>query len=171
MMKLGREFNPIVVQAIHRLRALGKYRIISLTNNFSAVDPSNLPPPPLGFNQKYPDFVSVEAEIKSLGWHQGVAPPQLTNLFDDFCDSSLVGMRKPEPEFYLAACRRNRVHPRECVFLDDLRMNLKTAKALGMQTIHVPVGGSLGAVRQLEKILDVDLTSAISAAIGASAKL
>jgi FMN phosphatase YigB (HAD superfamily) len=125
----------------HQVTALGKYRIISLTNNFSAVDPSNLPPPPLGFNQKYPDFVSVEAEIKSLGWHQGVAPPQLTNLFDDFCDSSLVGMRqvfpvstrcvnsdprrlcsKPEPEFYLAACRRNRVHPRECVFLDDLRM-------------------------------------------------
>lgn len=83
----------------------------------------------------------------------------MRNLFDDFCDSSVLGMRKPDPEFYLAACKRNGVKPEECVFLDDLGMNLKPAKALGMQTIRVPIGGSLEAVRSLESILGIDLES------------
>jgi len=38
-------------------------------------------------------------------------------------------------------------------------MNLKVAKALGMQTIRVPIGGSLEAVRSLESILGIDLES------------
>ena len=29
---------------------------------------------------------------------------------------------KPDPEFYLLACKRNRVQPQDCVFLDDLGM-------------------------------------------------
>jgi len=74
-------------------------------------------------------------------------------------------MRKPEPEFYLTACRRNGVKPEECVFLDDLGMNLKAAKALGMQTIRVPIGGSLEAIKSLESVLGIDLES-ISAETG-----
>jgi len=31
--------------------------------------------------------------MKFLGWEKGVAPPSLRNLFDDFCDSSVLGMR------------------------------------------------------------------------------
>ena len=32
--------------------------------------------------------------MRFLGWEQGVAPPSLRNLFDDFCDSSVLGMRQ-----------------------------------------------------------------------------
>jgi hypothetical protein len=32
--------------------------------------------------------------MKFLGWEEGVAPPSLRNLFDDFCDSSVLGMRR-----------------------------------------------------------------------------
>lgn len=31
-------------------------------------------------------------------------------------------MRKPEPEFYIEACKRNDIQPKEAVFLDDIRM-------------------------------------------------
>jgi len=46
--------------------------------------PTGQPPP--GF--------SFEEEMKFLGWEEGVAPPSLRNLFDDFCDSSVLGMRQ-----------------------------------------------------------------------------
>jgi hypothetical protein len=32
--------------------------------------------------------------MRFLGWEEGVAPPSLRNLFDDFCDSSVFGMRQ-----------------------------------------------------------------------------
>jgi len=171
MMKQAGELDPLIVHVIHRLRALGTFRIIALTNNFSAVEPLNMSAPPRGFGDMYPGFISVEAEMKSLGWNDGIAPRRLRDLFEDFCDSSLFGMRKPEPEFYLAACKRNQVLPSDCVFLDDLRINLKPAQELGMQTIHVPIGGSLKAIQQLETILGVDLTGGFLAANGRLSKL
>jgi putative hydrolase of the HAD superfamily len=52
-------------------------------------------------------------------------------------ESSRIGVRKPEPRFYEIACDLLGVHPAECVFLDDLGINLKPAAAMGMQTIKV----------------------------------
>jgi putative hydrolase of the HAD superfamily len=46
-------------------------------------------------------------------------------------------MRKPDPEIYRYACDRMQVAPSEVLYLDDLGVNLKPAKALGMQTIKV----------------------------------
>jgi putative hydrolase of the HAD superfamily len=58
-------------------------------------------------------------------------------MFDEVIESSVVGVRKPEPSFYTIACERLGVTPEECVFLDDLGINLKPAKAMGMTTIKV----------------------------------
>lgn len=58
-------------------------------------------------------------------------------MFDEVIESSVVGCRKPEPRFYEIACERLGVAPSECVFLDDLGINLKPAKAMGMTTIKV----------------------------------
>lgn len=52
-------------------------------------------------------------------------------------ESSKAGVRKPEAAFYQLACEQAEVHPTEVVFLDDLGINLKSARALGMQTIKV----------------------------------
>jgi putative hydrolase of the HAD superfamily len=52
-------------------------------------------------------------------------------------ESSVVGVRKPEPRFYEIACELLEVEPQECVFLDDLGINLKPAAAMGMTTIKV----------------------------------
>ncbi len=59
------------------------------------------------------------------------------DLFDVVCQSSELGIRKPEPTFYRVACERVGVAPDEAVFLDDLGVNLKPARALGMHTIKV----------------------------------
>ena len=45
--------------------------------------------------------------------------------------------RKPEPRFYEIACELLGVQPDECIFLDDLGINLKPAAAMGMTTIKV----------------------------------
>ncbi|HXN63099.1 MAG TPA: HAD-IA family hydrolase [Acidimicrobiales bacterium] len=58
-------------------------------------------------------------------------------LFDAVLESRVLGVRKPDPRFYELACERLGVSPEECVFLDDLGVNLKPARALGMHTIKV----------------------------------
>lgn len=58
-------------------------------------------------------------------------------LFDLVVESSVEGIRKPDPRIYQIACERLDVSPWKTVFLDDLGINLKPAKALGMQTIKV----------------------------------
>ncbi len=57
--------------------------------------------------------------------------------FDLIVESSKIGVRKPEPRFYEIACELLGVQPEECIFLDDLGINLKPAAAMGMTTIKV----------------------------------
>jgi len=140
MMREANQYDPYIKQAIHRIRAAGRYKLIALTNNFSKVD------------------VPLE-ERKFLGWDEGVTPTHLRELFDDFCDSSSLGMRKPEHGFYLLACERNGISPVEAVFLDDIGLNLKAAKELGIDTIQVFIGKTQEAVKELELKLGLDLTS------------
>jgi putative hydrolase of the HAD superfamily len=58
-------------------------------------------------------------------------------LFDVVVESRVVGIRKPEPRFYELACELVGVAPDEVVYLDDLGINLKPARAMGMHTIKV----------------------------------
>jgi putative hydrolase of the HAD superfamily len=59
------------------------------------------------------------------------------DLFDAVIESSKVGIRKPDPAIYELACDLLGVSPPECVFLDDLGVNLKPARDMGMTTIKV----------------------------------
>lgn len=61
----------------------------------------------------------------------------IMSKFHHVVESSKVGCRKPEPRFYEIACELLNVSPHECVFLDDLGINLKPAAAMGMRTIKV----------------------------------
>ena len=71
--------------------------------------------------------------------------------FDAVVESSKVGCRKPEPRFYEIACELLGVEPAECIFLDDLGINLKPAAAMGMATIKVT--GAAQAITDLEALL------------------
>ena len=66
--------------------------------------------------------------------------PDVRAVMDRFgfvLESSKAGVRKPEVEFYEMACAQAQVDPAEVVFLDDLGINLKPARAMGMTTIKV----------------------------------
>lgn len=65
------------------------------------------------------------------------AVAEVMSLFHVVIESSKVGCRKPEPRFYEIACEQLGVRPDECIFLDDLGINLKPAAAMGMRTIKV----------------------------------
>ena len=76
-------------------------------------------------------------------------------LFGHVVESSKVGCRKPEPRFYEIACELLGVMPDECVFLDDLGINLKPAAAMGMTTIKVLTAEQ--AIADLEHTLGIPL--------------
>jgi putative hydrolase of the HAD superfamily len=61
----------------------------------------------------------------------------ILSLFDVVIESSKAGVRKPDPRFYAMACDALGIRPDEAVFLDDLGINLKPARAMGMTTIKV----------------------------------
>ncbi|MFM8867568.1 MAG: HAD-IA family hydrolase [Ilumatobacteraceae bacterium] len=75
--------------------------------------------------------------------------------FDFVVESSKVNVRKPERRFYEIACELARVEPAECVFLDDLGINLKTARQMGMTTIKV--SNTEQALRELSETVGVEL--------------
>ena len=62
---------------------------------------------------------------------------QVLALFDVVVESSRAGVRKPDPAIYRMICDELGVEPGEAVFLDDLGINLKPARAMGMTTIKV----------------------------------
>lgn len=95
----------------------------------------------------------------NFAWGEG--PQELrevVELFDVVVESSKVGVRKPEPRFYELACELLAIEPHEAVFLDDLGVNLKPARAMGMTTIKVVDPDE--ALAELEGVVGFDLRRA-----------
>ena len=91
--------------------------------------------------------------VVSMGPDSPVA--HVVEMFDVVIESSVVGVRKPEPEFYGIACERLGIEPSEAVFLDDLGINLKPAREMGMTTIKVE--DPAVAIDELEKVVGFPL--------------
>jgi putative hydrolase of the HAD superfamily len=128
---LSGDLRPEMVEAIRRCR--GRFINACLTNNIQVGDDGNLP-----FS---PERVAAFREVIAL--------------FDAVIESSRTGLRKPNPLFYERACELVKVAPAEVVFLDDLGINLKPAKAMGMTTIKVI--DSAQALSDLETVLGMPL--------------
>jgi len=92
------------------------------------------------------NFVTIEGEERFEA---------LSGLFDTVIESAVEAVRKPDPRFYLLACERLAVDPSRSVFLDDLGINLKPARELGMATIKVTDPDE--ALSALEDLLGIDL--------------
>lgn len=110
---LAGEVRPDMVAMLDRVKAAG-FRVACLTNNIIGGDDG----PPVD-----------EARAVQI--------TAIMDRFDVIVESSRIGVRKPEPRFYEIACEMLGVQPDECVFLDDLGINLKPAAAMGMTTIKV----------------------------------
>jgi putative hydrolase of the HAD superfamily len=76
-------------------------------------------------------------------------------LFEHVVESSKLNMRKPDPRIYRHACDLLGVAPEACVYLDDLGINLKPARAMGMATIKVEKAAQ--ALGELEALLGMKL--------------
>jgi putative hydrolase of the HAD superfamily len=60
---------------------------------------------------------------------------EIMKLFDHVIESSKIGLRKPDPRIYALMCEAIDVDPKACVYIDDLGINLKPARQMGMTTI------------------------------------
>lgn len=69
-------------------------------------------------------------------------------LFDHVIESAKIGLRKPDPRIYRLMVETLKVDPDNCVYLDDLGVNLKPAREMGMTTIKVTSGAQ--AIAELE---------------------
>ncbi len=124
---VGALYGTVRPEMVEALRRVkaAGYAIACLTNNFATS------------TEHRPDVAEVMA------------------LFDVVVESSKVGVRKPELQFYELSCELLGVSPPECVFLDDLGVNLKPAKAMGMTTIKVLSADQ--ALADLEAVLGLPL--------------
>lgn len=71
------------------------------------------------------------------------AVAQIMGLFDHVIESSKVGLRKPDPRIYALMCEALDVDPKACIYIDDLGINLKPARAMGMTTIKALSEGQI----------------------------
>lgn len=57
------------------------------------------------------------------------------NIFDIFVNSAIVKYKKPDPHIYLLTCKKLHVDPKRCLFMDDVKENIETARKLGMKVL------------------------------------
>jgi putative hydrolase of the HAD superfamily len=58
-------------------------------------------------------------------------------IFELIVDSGFVGVRKPDPPIYeLTIARLSGVSAENCLFVDDVLVNVETARAIGMTAVH-----------------------------------
>jgi putative hydrolase of the HAD superfamily len=77
-------------------------------------------------------------------------------LFDHAIESAKIGLRKPDPRIYRMMVETLTVNPKACVYLDDLGVNLKPAREMGMTTIKVASGAQ--AIAELEAATGLKLS-------------
>lgn len=114
--------RPEMVEALRRIGQ--RLKTGCITNNFASTD---------------------TAPIGSLYKREIMA------LFHHVIESAKAGLRKPDPRIYLMMTEALGVQPARCVYLDDLGINLKPARELGMKTIKVGEPGP--ALDELERLL------------------
>ncbi len=118
------EIRPEMVEALRRVRT--RHRVACITNNMKSGDG--------------PGMAASQERARQVA--------EIMGLFEHVVESSRLGMRKPDPRIYRHACDLLGVKPEACVYLDDLGINLKPARAMGMRTIKV--GDPAIAIAELE---------------------
>ena len=127
LMQLYGSPRPIMVKKIISLSKSNKYKLICLTNVLK------------GINKFMP-----KERVKIVN--------NIMSYFDKIYESYKIGMRKPEARIYEYLIKDLGINPNETVFLDDLGMNLKTARQLGINTIKVV--DPKDAIKTLDQFLE-----------------
>lgn len=128
---LSGDLRPRMVDVLKRCKS--SYRVGCITNNVKSGHGPGM--------QTTSDRANRVADVMAL--------------FDLVVESSVEGIRKPNPRIYQIACERLGVAPERTIFLDDLGINLKPARAMGMRTIKVLDESQ--AIRDLAALTGLDL--------------
>jgi putative hydrolase of the HAD superfamily len=131
LQSLSGDIRPQMVEALRRCKQA--FRVACITNNMKHGEGPGM--------------------ARSADKAQAVA--EIMTLFEHVVESSKLGLRKPDPRIYRHACDLLGVQPEECVYLDDLGINLKPARALGMRTIKV--GDPDAAIDELQAMVGIPL--------------
>ena len=116
-----------MINKIKLLSASKKYKLICLTNVLKGVD-----------------IFTPKDRVNAVN--------HVMTYFDIIYESYKLNMRKPEARIYQYILKELNIEPQETVFLDDLGMNLKSARQLGINTIKVIDPND--AIYQLDEILE-----------------
>lgn len=125
------DIRPQMVEALRRCKAA--FRVACITNNMKAGEGPGM--------ARSPEKAKAVADVMQL--------------FEHVVESSKLGLRKPDPLIYRHACELLDVPPESCIYLDDLGINLKPARAMGMRTIKV--GDPDQAIAELEAMVGIQL--------------
>jgi epoxide hydrolase-like predicted phosphatase len=101
----------------------------------------------------------IRTGLISNSWGTSIYDPDaLEGMFDEVVISGDVGLHKPQPEIYMLAADRLGVAPEECVFVDDLRENVRGAEQVGMTAVlHRDTAAT---VARLEELFGIALSPA-----------
>ncbi|HEY4125050.1 MAG TPA: HAD-IA family hydrolase [Rhizomicrobium sp.] len=127
---LAGDFRPEMIEALRRIKT--KFKTGCITNNVPSMQASG------------------------AGGRGNLYKSEIMELFDHVIESSKIGLRKPDPRIYALMCETLKVDPKDCVYLDDLGINLKPARTMGMHTIKVESGPQ--AVAALEHATGMHLS-------------
>ena len=131
LQSLSGDIRPQMVEALRRCSRA--FRVACITNNMK--------------HGEGPGMARSADKAKAVA--------EIMTLFEHVVESSRLGMRKPDPRIYQHACDLLGVKPEDCVYLDDLGINLKPARALGMRTIKV--GDPDLAIDELQAMVGIPL--------------
>jgi putative hydrolase of the HAD superfamily len=125
---LAGDLRPEMVEALRFVKA--RFKTGCITNNL----PAN--------------------SVGSLGG-RSIYIGEVMALFDHVIESAKIGLRKPDPRIYQMMIETLDVDPKRCVYLDDLGINLKPAREMGMTTIKVLSAAQ--AIAELEQATALSL--------------
>jgi len=102
------EPNEPMIELMRRIKSEGRHRMALLTNNVREWEPL---------------------------W-RSMLP--VDEIFEFVVDSAFVGTRKPEREIYEITIDRlgDGYAPADCLFIDDVEVNVEAARELGMTAVH-----------------------------------
>jgi putative hydrolase of the HAD superfamily len=121
------EVRPAMLEALRRIAA--RFKTGCITNNVKSDNPAS-------------------------SWRNENVDEAM-GLFHHVLESSKIGVRKPDPRIYKMMVEALAVDPQRCVYLDDLGINLKPARDMGMTTIKVERANP--AIDALENLLGLTL--------------
>ncbi|TAJ41860.1 MAG: HAD family hydrolase [Reyranella sp.] len=131
LQSISGDIRPQMVEALRRCKAA--FRVACITNNMRSGEGPGM--------ARSPEKAQAVADVMAL--------------FEHVVESSKLGLRKPDPLIYRHACDLLDVPPESCIYLDDLGINLKPARAMGMRTIKV--GDPDEAIAELEAMVGIPL--------------